>query len=544
MKDIKRKIIIFFLLIVIGATSVYAYNLCQARDVVYSPKDTTWNVSNVQEAISDLYKDKCGSANACGDIAEPKFYDDKAFIPVTIDDDGTVRRADTTTSWYDYCEKRWANAVMLNKYKKKSGSTSTGVTGATAGTVTTTTGDGTTEVSTTDERNYTEIPEYKPGEVIKETDIQSYFVWIPKYKYKLWNVNSDGKSTGVTKGVHSIDIIFDKTNTTDVEGVSCATPLTSGGSGNCDNGEYMTHPAFITLGVDGFWVGKFESSNADIVTDLPYAGGGGYHTNSKIDVGTFFQINYERGTSSKPNHLPVTSLNVKTIFETAYNYARAMDSHMMKNTEWGAVAYLSHSKYGINKKINVNNANPKLTGASALPSTNQQTNPGTYGDGEAYYDLYNTKIGYLASTTGNITGIYDMSGGVLEYMASYTDTKYVSSGFNATTIAEYDGKYFDIYNKSSNSTTWQYRILGDATAETGPFKSYIDGDGDTTAATTNSRYHNEWYRTNTTFLASGSNYHWFTRGHYYKGGVLSSQFSFSGYTGAANDNRGYRLILD
>ena len=33
--------------------------------------------------------------------------------------------------------------------------------------------------------------------------------------------------------------------------------MTSGGSGNCNNGEYMTHPAFISMGVNGFWVGKF-----------------------------------------------------------------------------------------------------------------------------------------------------------------------------------------------------------------------------------------------------------------------------------------------
>ena len=31
-------------------------------------------------------------------------------------------------------------------------------------------------------------------------------------------------------------------------------------------------------------------------------------------------------------------------------YQRELDSHMMKNTEWGAVAYLSHSIYGINVK--------------------------------------------------------------------------------------------------------------------------------------------------------------------------------------------------
>ena len=46
--------------------------------------------------------------------------------------------------WYKYEEKKWANAVIL-----KSGVT------------------------------------YEIGEVIPEKDIESYFVWVPKYKYKL-----------------------------------------------------------------------------------------------------------------------------------------------------------------------------------------------------------------------------------------------------------------------------------------------------------------------------------------------------------------------
>ena len=47
--------------------------------------------------------------------------------------------------------------------------------------------------------------------------------------------------------------------------------------------------------------------------------------------------------------------NVHTIIDTSFNYKRSSDSHMMKNTEWGAVAYLTLSKYGINKDININN---------------------------------------------------------------------------------------------------------------------------------------------------------------------------------------------
>ena len=46
-----------------------------------------------------------------------------------------------------------------------------------------------------------------------------------------------------------------------------------------------------------------------------------------------------------------------------YNYKRDMDSHMMKNTEWGAVAYLSLSNYGINGEVRINNSSTFLINA-------------------------------------------------------------------------------------------------------------------------------------------------------------------------------------
>ncbi len=39
------------------------------------------------------------------------------LIPITLEDDGTVRKADLTTPWYSYADKKWANAVILqNSY--------------------------------------------------------------------------------------------------------------------------------------------------------------------------------------------------------------------------------------------------------------------------------------------------------------------------------------------------------------------------------------------------------------------------------------------
>ncbi|MGM9834306.1 MAG: hypothetical protein ACI31M_00815, partial [Bacilli bacterium] len=401
------------------------------------------------------------------------------LIPVIITDDGTVTKADTSTKWYSYCEKKWANAVILEDKTKT----------------------------------------YNNGDIIPEDNIQSYFVWIPKYKYRLWNVESTTDTKTALRPAHSIDIVFDITNTIDEEGVSCATPMTSGGSGNCSNGEYMTHPAFISLDVNGIWVGKFET---------------GYKGATSTASA---QVNANDSTKIivKPNVYSWRNSTIYNMFMSSYNYERELGSHMMKNSEWGAVAILSHSKYGIDKEVNINNNSSFKTGYSSLLTISQGTFPGTYGDGENYNKTYNTKIGYLASTTGNITGVYDMSGGALEYMAAYISGNVGSSGFDETTIAieEYK-KYLDVYSSSSAVQTYQYRILGDATGEMGPFLTYNDGDG-------TSRYHNSWYADYSIFVESSNP--WFHRGGVYYNGVLAGQFTFDRHSGTTYGGLSFRLVL-
>ena len=274
------------------------------------------------------------------------------LVPVALADDGTVTKADTTSDWYSYENKKWANAVIL------SDNTQT----------------------------------YNNGDIIPEDNIESYFVWIPKYSYQIFNL---GETDGYTEGkpeisnAQEIKIKFGTTNTSDNNENECTTPMTSGASGNCKVGDYMTSPAFISRGPNGRWIAKFETT--------------GSTTNITV----------------KPNQTSLRNINVKTMFETAYNYKRDNDSHMMKNTEWGAVAYLSHSKYGINTEVRINNNSSFITGYAATDSADQSSKQGTSGTDASVTLPYNTSTGYKASTTGNITGIYDMSGGTQEYMASF-----------------------------------------------------------------------------------------------------------------------------
>ena len=224
------------------------------------------------------------------------------------------------------------------------------------------------------------------------------------------------------------------------------------------------------------------------------------------------------------------------MFDASYNYKRDNDSHMMKNTEWGAVAYLSHSKYGINKEININNNSSNLTGYSAVEGTDQSKYFGTYGTDSSVTLLYNTPTGFKASTTGNITGIYDMSGGIWEYTASYVNEKYADSGYTFDLITSYTNgeKYFDKYNSSSTITNYNNRILGDATGELGPFYLYEDGDEYL-------RNHNGWYDDLSQFVDSSSP--WFFRGGARHNGILASQFSFSRGTGGNHSDIGFRVVL-
>ena len=244
----------------------------------------------------------------------------KDMIPVTISNDGTVKKADIKDEWYNYTNKEWANAVVLVDNSK-----------------------------------------YNAGEEIPEAKIKAYYVWIPRFRYQLFDNTTESE----------INIAFESAYTNK----SLSTTV----------GEYLTHPAF-TYGneeLSGFWVGKFETTGTQSSPSIkPYTS----TTNSDI-------------TSLR-------SLNVSTQYNTAGSVSS--NSTMMKNDEWGAVAYLSHSKYGLNGKVRINNDNRYHTGCGADTDGKSAA---------ASCDIeYGKVTEYPQSTTGNITGIFDMSGGAWEYM--------------------------------------------------------------------------------------------------------------------------------
>ena len=111
---------------------------------------------------------------------------------------------------------------------------------------------------------------------------------------------------------------------------------------------------------------------------------------------------------------------------------------MMKNSELGAVTYLTQSKYGRNEnEIMINsyckdfNDYSKITGIGGNLNENK----------------YNTEQGMNASTTGNLYGIYDMSGGNWEW-TEVLYSRYTSK--NADII--YNNTANGLYTKSDKNS--------------------------------------------------------------------------------------------
>lgn len=403
----------------------------------------------------------------------PVKYDDAGSLVVTTKDD---------SDWYNYDEGRWANAVTLVRNPSKT---------------------------------------YTKDDVIDLSDINTMWVWIPRYKYSLFNYNADGTSS-VT--IQSINIEFEsgteKTGTItcwDLDDYDTDTAIDKGISETCEyNKDHTviyndnqttyqgtnnttpatyTHPAF-TFGdteLTGIWVGKFENSTDDSqknsASTLTGTGAITILPDSKTYVGFTMYEAYQAIREMELNNNPYgftqegSNVEYSKVHKDGNDYVgtdqlindnNSLDTHMMKNSEWGAVTYLALSKYGI--------YNTKNGGFVVNSNNSEKVEIENYSNACSNDECYTGSIGdKRQSTTGNYYGIYDMSGGVPELvMGSTTGDKFgliydggsviwlnVSHGSGA-----YDGylsvsKYYDKYAyNDKNEGQLQLGKLGDATKET------------------------------------------------------------------------------
>ena len=405
----------------------------------------------------------------------------EGLIPVVFDTtNGTTVKTigKNDSNWYNYSEKKWANAVLVTNTSRSKYLNTSGVT-------------------------------------VSEKDILGYFVWIPRYRYKIWTtgVSSSGKE-------QEIDIIFEGKNET--KAVATQT------------GGYYTHPAFTFGGtqLDGFWIGKFET------------GGTANEPKVKPDVKALVNQNISTQFTTALKFAGGTQSGSTVTFDgnSTYGLTSKTDSHMLKNSEWGAVAYLSHSKYGANREVYINNSSGLYTGRSGGNVPGSTPINGTYTDqtSTTQYNTYGfyTWDGYLlnystntrsstrdlnkvASTTGNIYGVYDMSGGAYEYVMGNYNNTIGNSGF--TTLP--DNKYYDVYSSDVFTGTSTTNI------------------NFCTLATCGGHALNEtagWYSDSSRFVYSSSA--WFRRGGYYNSSA-SGIFYFYYHSGTNVTSFSFRTCL-
>ena len=317
------------------------------------------------------------------------------------------------------------------------------------------------------------------------TEDGSMWVWIPRYAYKITYNDSNDKSKGGTIDIRFLIGISDKYYDYDGK-VKTAKRATSKDETVDTTSDYYVHPAFTDetkldfanggwdKELTGIWVAKFEAGYASGNNDAPVKAssviytkdfsrvpivesgitGNGTYGESSLDARNWLDGIYGETTTNikYPTFQPKTfSMNYLTIND-AYNISKVLtengniyglnnittDSHLIKNSEWGAVAYLSHSKYALNageayrNNINLNSGNKIRTekkGKNGVDSVYAVTGvtTGTTNAGEKQTTIEiinNTKNnennngiytweqieGQKASSTGNMYGIYDMDG--------------------------------------------------------------------------------------------------------------------------------------
>ena len=392
-----------------------------------------------------------------------------------------------TDTWFNYTNKQWANAVTVTKES---------------------------------------LSEYQNKHTtIDNNDVLGYWVYIPRYAYEVMRPNAVDKVVNDTtaKNEGGFDIRFETINDTKkIPAESCnlgistadqmwanGTPTSSAGPTSTNilakdyrtgcgidrtypgndatksNGQttWATHPAF-TWGdteLNGLWVGKFETTgkiNAPTVKP-------NQHANVSEYIGEFYTMAKSIGKEDKCN---VGGNTISGIEQNSHNL-QTTKSHMLKNSEWGAVAYLSASKYGAGVNgTKINSAYPAngkdadgdptsasqqarygITGCGPESETSELSYSSVTVSGETVnlpalsadhiedplacgdkVHAYNGEIGVLASTTNTVYGIYDMSGGAYEYvmgnLTGYDDQSETSSSTYMRTQAK--PPYVDLYKES------------------------------------------------------------------------------------------------
>ena len=341
-----------------------------------------------------------------------------------------------------------------------------------------------------------------PGTTISMDDITTMWVWIPRFNA----VTPSNYNGGTQYNPGAIDVTFVKQSETAIDAFT-----------------------FGDKELSGFWYGKFEI-------------GGRLASTCKNETCNVSNIVVKPNVSSLRNQrVSMFFYAARSMEQTGNSFGFVkdeVDTHMSKNNEWGAVAYLTQSIYGrcttstSCSEVYINNSSGYYTGRSGGNVSGSTPINGTYTDqtsttqyntyGFYTYDDYllnydtNTKgnkvkgKGTGASTTGTIYGIYDMSGGAGEYVMGVYYESRSSSGFSSLPDTKYYNNYTNNYTGSS--------YTGHALTET-----------------------KNWYSDYADFV--NYSYPWFGRGGRYSSGSDVGVFCFLHNIGSASYDSSSRLVI-
>jgi len=313
----------------------------------------------------------------------------------------------------------------------------------------------------------------------------SMWVWIPRYIYKITSCHhqscsDDGGNIDVKFSVGVDDTVGN------------AVSLVDTGKASDSSNKWTNHLGFDfgTTKLTGFWMAKFEASD----------------NGGKIKI--------------IPGVVSWKAINVHTIFnncrsmETNSTYGwgtsgSGIDTHMMKNVEWGATAYLAKSSYGKQTQISRNESTAYYTGG---------------GSGDAY------KSNLTQTSTGNIYGVYDINGGSWEFVAAYLNNGNTNLTNNGSSLVNAAAKYKEVYSKGSSDT----QDLN--------YAQTANKKGDAIYETSNSHTGNASWYSDTSSMPSGTSV-FFRRGGNWEQYSLAGAFAFYGASGAASNYIGFRPVL-
>ena len=336
-------VITIIILLILAGITISSLTNTGLFEKAKEARDKTANAAENQAKILNEYEDVLnqyvsgnvktlqadGSWNVAKKVNSPQLMEGMTGIYWNKDGNETVVTVDNQDDWYDYSQQKWANA---------------------------------------------------------KTEDGSYWVWIPRYAYKIEN----GRYTS-TAGKISVEFLQgtsnkDKDNNEisqnypEITGATMSAyvvhPSFTDGSENGKNNHYMNGE--WDKEISGYWVAKYPAGfQANTITNnngtlstvisndsdtIVYSDKNYHDYNSSYKTNAVSQTLSLLPKMSYPVFKPLTyaynNISVGDVYTLSQEIKNGKDfyglnstktdSHQMKNSEWGAVAYLTQSIYGRN----------------------------------------------------------------------------------------------------------------------------------------------------------------------------------------------------